>query len=279
MGPEFMRLCRVDAEEFAALRKPSWIWRGCMFLARFALASQNMGIWGAYKVFIASRWNRSLQSVHIRGIGEFWFRGGMDFGVMSHFYNLGYRIVDTPGRPITRIIDGGANIGVESRRFAHFHPNAHVIAVEPELKNFDMLSRNLSPPHVAVRAALWPRPAKLALEFGDTPEGCRVYEDPRANCEAVTIPQICDEAGWDEIDILKLDIEGAEYELFSNGCEGWIGRVNCFIFECPDPARPTTTARIFAKLPSADYRTEICGECLVVMKADLPWKLEPQALL
>ena len=260
-------------------RQPSWVWRGLMFFARYTLAAQNMGLWGAYKVFVRSRWSRRVQSVRIRGIGRFWFRGGMDFGVMSHFYNSGYRIVDCDARPITRIVDAGANIGVETRRFAYFHPKATIVAIEPELKNFDMLLRNVRPPHVTVRAGLWPRQAKLAVLPGDTPEGCSVIEDGRALCPAITVPQLLEETGWDEIDILKLDIEGAEFEVFSDGAEAWVGRVNCFIFECPDLARPTTTARIFAKLPSQNYRTEICGESLVVMKADLPWRLQPQTLL
>ena len=228
-----------------------------MFFARYTLAAQNMGLWGAYKVFVRSRWSRRVQSVRIRGIGRFWFRGGMDFGVMSHFYN----------------------IGGETRRFAYFHPKATIVAIEPELKNFDMLLRNVRPPHVTVRAGLWPRQAKLAVLPGDTPEGCSVIEDGRALCPAITVPQLLEETGWDEINILKLDIEGAEFEVFSDGAEAWVGRVNCFIFECPDPARPTTTARIFAKLPSQNYRTEICGESLVVMKADLPLRLQPQTLL
>jgi FkbM family methyltransferase len=258
--------------------------RALMALVRFIAAAQNMGLWGAFNVYLRSRWSRRLQCVTVRGIGRFWYRGGTDFGVMSHFYNEGYRIIDGDGPKITRIVDGGANIGVETRRFAYFHPEAAIVAVEPAQSNYDVLERNVRehPSIVPIRAALWPRSAQLAIIPGDTPEGFSVTETMRPDwpiCDTITVPDILERMGWSEIDIFKLDIEGAEFELFGSGSQDWIGRVNCFIFECPDASRSTTTARIFAALPSERYRTAICGECLVVIKHALPWALRPQTRL
>jgi FkbM family methyltransferase len=260
------------------------VWRGLMFFARYVLATRNMGLWGAFKVYVRSRWSWRIQSVNIKGIGEFWYRGGTDFGVMSHFYNEGYHIVDCADQPITRIIDGGANIGVETRRFAYFYPRAGIVAVEPEQGNYEILKRNTCrlPSILTLRAALWPHTARLTILPASTPEGFAVAEveaDSPNKCDAVTIPEILNMTGWTDIDILKLDIEGAEYELFGEEIQHWVGRVNCFIFECPDPAHPTATARIFASLPSVNYRTEICGECLVIMKQNMPWTLSRETLL
>jgi FkbM family methyltransferase len=192
--------------------------RALMALVRFATAAQNMGWCGAFNVYVRSRWDRRLQSVNIHRVGKFWYRGGLDFGVMSHFYNDGYHILDHDGHRITRIIDGGANIGVETRRFAYFHPQATIVAVEPAQSNYDVLKRNARghPSIVPIRAALWPRPGQLAIIPGDAPEGFSVTEADRPDlptCDTITISDILRRMGWAEIDILKLDIEGAEYDV------------------------------------------------------------------
>ena len=39
-----------------------------------------------------------------------------------------------------------------------------------------------------------------------------------------SMDSILTEHGIDEIDLLKVDIEGAESQLFGAGCESWLGR-------------------------------------------------------
>ena len=265
-------------------RKISIFWRIFAFLARYCLAAQNMGLWGAFRVYVLSRWNARLQSVDIRGLGKFWFRGRTDFGVMSHYYILNYHLLDSAANPVRTIVDGGANIGDETRRFAHFHPDATIVAVEPETENFAMLSRNAEqfPKIVPRRAGLWSRQGMLSIAPADIAEGFSVSESTgvgHGSCEALTIPGLMAQMGWDTIDILKLDIEGAEYELFGEGVEEWVGKVNCFIFEVPDCGRTHSTARIFRSLPSEEYHTEVCGENLIVMKSSLGWVLSREELL
>lgn len=40
----------------------------------------------------------------------------------------------------------------------------------------------------------------------------------------------------DRIDILKIDIEGAESVLFSQDCHDWLSRTNCLAIEIHDEA-------------------------------------------
>ncbi|MBV6440280.1 MAG: hypothetical protein EPGJADBJ_01945 [Saprospiraceae bacterium] len=83
-------------------------------------------------------------------------------------------------------------------------------------------------------------------------------------------------ANWqmDEVDILKLDVEGAEKEIFSENLE-WLPRVNCFIFEVPDSDAPFATQQIYNQLNKTGlkYKSHICSECLVLIKEGLPWEL------
>jgi hypothetical protein len=68
------------------------------------------------------------------------FRGKMG-GVLSHYYSPGYRILDTTTNPVRVIIDAGANIGDETLRFRHFHPEAEIVAIEPDSGNFAVLCK------------------------------------------------------------------------------------------------------------------------------------------
>ena len=77
---------------------------------------------------------------------------------------------------------------------------------------------------------------KLKVQRGVTHEGYRVTEatDQDYDLEAVTIEQLMNDHELPRIDILKLDIEGAEYHLFARNFESWIDKIQVIIFECDD---------------------------------------------
>jgi len=91
---------------------------------------------------------------------------------------------------------------------------------------------------------------------------------------AWNIPDIMRKMKWKKIDILKLDIEGSEYELFTRNAEEWIDGINSFIFEVPDNDKAGSTQAIYRALKGRDYNSYICGENLVLIRADLPWQLK-----
>ena len=53
------------------------------------------------------------------------------------------------------------------------------------------------------------------------------------------------EFGLDHVDLLKLDVEGAEIELFSD-CSGWIDSVDAIVTELHDWFRPGCTRAFYA---------------------------------
>ena len=83
------------------------------------------------------------------------------------------------------------------------------------------------------------------------------------------------------IDILKLDIEGAEKYIFDSTAEEWISRVKVIIFECPDRDSPGTTMNIFNTLKRNNwkFRTYIHGENFVMIRDDIKWDLESNLFL
>src|SRR5262249_44431289 len=126
------------------------------------------------------------------------------------------------------IIDAGANVGYASVFFAETFPKARIIAIEPEPANFALLQQNTAPYAnvTPVRAAIWPHAASVSIENpNDEAWAFRVQEGDRSNgntIRGVSVPELVAEHGISSIDIFKIDIEGAEKELFQPGCESWL---------------------------------------------------------
>ncbi|MBY0436482.1 MAG: FkbM family methyltransferase, partial [Cyclobacteriaceae bacterium] len=92
--------------------------------------------------------------------------------------------------------------------------------------------------------------------------------------ESTTMNRIVKENSISQIDILKIDIEGAEKALFSENLE-WLKIVNCLIFEVPDVDAPYTTQLVYRALSvlGFDFRTFVCSECIVLIKSTVDWEL------
>lgn len=139
------------------------------------------------------------------------------------------------------IIDAGANIGLASIFFAHCFPNTKIFALEPERSNFDLLESNVSPyPNVVpIHAALWhideeinlidPGRGKWAF-MTEMKNGSELAGDTCHTVEAMTVDTLMKKFDLDQIDILKIDIEGAEREVFSDSAL-WIDKVDSIIVE------------------------------------------------
>jgi FkbM family methyltransferase len=137
------------------------------------------------------------------------------------------------------IVDCGANIGCSSAYFLSQFPNARLIAIEPDEDNFKMLERNLAPYGVrarALRAAVWADGGqRLRCVRGEYRDGldwsCTVVADGSGDTVGVTISELLDTSGEQDIDLLKIDIEGAERYILAPGRTGWLARVRDLCIE------------------------------------------------
>jgi FkbM family methyltransferase len=183
-------------------------------------------------------------------------------------------------RPRT-IIDGGAYIGLSAIYFTIRYPGVRVIAVEASELNFDLLVRNTSafPNIEPVNAALWPEPGSLVLtDPGTGLWGLQVKAlagapdtatDPAregaALVRAITIGDIIRDHGLDKIDLLKVDIEGAEKELFSEPGP-WLDQVDAICIELHDWFKAGCTRTFFAAV--GDFGVEAWrGENVLVARS------------
>lgn len=249
------------------------------WLSRFIIGTENLGFLSAIKVFIVSRYSNQTRKIIIKKLNrDFFFRGKDDRGVLSHFYQPGYRIIDSPENSVLTIIDAGANIGDEVLRFRYFHPDAKIIAIEPESSNYELLKLNCeSDPKVrTIKKGLWSKDCFLKILPGNSYEAFRVTEVAEGNTydvESISINSLVEQFDLKSIDILKLDIEGSEYFLFSENYQEWIDLVKVFIFEAPDSDYPGSVMQIFRALENRKYNVFLHGENIVAIRADVPWQL------
>lgn len=140
-------------------------------------------------------------------------------------------------RTIRTVIDLGANVGLASRWLLNAFPESRVIAVEPEPGNLEMLRQN-SRGHpidvfgVAIGAN--PREALMFTRSGE--HGFTIADKPRPDDRTTVVSvermeHILASSGSDAVDLLKVDVEGAEAEIFSD-CAAWIHRVDWLMIEC-----------------------------------------------
>ena len=147
------------------------------------------------------------------------------------------------------IVDAGANVGFASILFATRYPDARIIAIEPESANFELLVENTRPYAniETIQAALWKESGEIDLldaGFGNwgfmTGDADR---DPQPGVAAVsriralTIDELMRDYNIRSIDILKIDIEGAEREVFQTAA-GWIEYVQAMIVELHERMKP-----------------------------------------
>jgi FkbM family methyltransferase len=203
---------------------------------------------------------------------------------MAHFFYPGTRILDTAACPVRVIVDAGANIGIETIRMRHFFPQARILAIEPSTENYRFLVMNTAEDKGFVETlhnAVWSTQVALHLQPGETNEAFSVRPvepDEPSDLEAISMDAVLQRVGG-EIDILKMDIEGSEDEVFRNNTE-WVNHVKVFIFECPDRDHPGAALQIFRTLGHLPLDTFISGgENLVLIRRDTGWRLETTSYL
>lgn len=169
----------------------------------------------------------------------------------------------------TRIIDGGGNIGLTAAYFASRYPAAKIITVEPDPNNFELLKKNTAgyPNITALNTGLWSSSASLVVrDLGLGDNGFVVEEvDPSTpgSLRAVSIGDIMQQQQWDTIDLLKLDVEGAEKEIFSSNTESWLPKTKVLVIELHDEMKKGASKAVFAALNQYDFSFSTAGENVI----------------
>jgi FkbM family methyltransferase len=173
------------------------------------------------------------------------------------------------------VIDAGAHVGLSTLTLAHRFPEARIIALEPDAGNFAMLRRNTA--HldrvVALNRALWSGPARLMLKNPEATPCSYQFTDVGGDADrtvpAAGINDLMREFGLQQIDVLKIDIEGAEIEVFGAADRSWLRHVAMLIIETHDRMRAGCTDAIVAALDES-WTRGAHGEYMVLARPSGP---------
>lgn len=151
---------------------------------------------------------------------------GDQFILQEIFDNDYYEVKPRP--ELRRILDVGAHVGCFSALWRTHNPKAEIVAVEPHPDNQEPLRLNASTfGFGVVEAAVAYRPLKLWSSLTVDP-GCTATSklaDHGLTVPLKTLREICALLGWNHIDLLKVDIEGGEFDLFRSGDLDLVGEV------------------------------------------------------
>jgi FkbM family methyltransferase len=170
------------------------------------------------------------------------------------------------------ILDCGGNVGGSALYFLWKYPNTHITVVEPDPANFSVCKENLERyirqgRVTCLQSGIWHRKTGLKLvrstlgqEWSIEVRECSDGET--ADLEAIDIGTILAQSGYDTIDILKIDIEGAERRILrsDSGFESWLDRTRHLAIEL----HGEDCTRIFLEAMSAyDYEPKARGDVTI----------------
>jgi FkbM family methyltransferase len=157
----------------------------------------------------------------VYGLAEYDFNG-IDWGEVHH------------------VIDAGANVGAFTL-WVTVRARCHVVSLEPNPETFALLRENIEGAGIQSRVKL--ENVALAGARGRRTLHLHQYstaaslEDQSDSHSAVqvetsTLGDVIMQSGFPHVDLLKIDIEGAEYEVFSDPDLQALDRVRFIILEC-----------------------------------------------
>lgn len=184
-----------------------------------------------------------------------------------------YASIDSNKEQVVRILDLGANIGLSATSFLSEYPNAALCVVEPDPENYKLLLENLKPFMKEGRdvhcynTAVYNIETQLFMEDpGVGSHGFRAVERKTSTgaegLRSVSVNGLLAALKWDRVDIIKIDIEGAEKELFEENIE-WIDRTRYLIVETHDRFKQNATKTVFKALSSKQYQMKIWNQNLL----------------
>ncbi len=219
----------------------------------YIFLSMVRGIDGNY----AARRIRSF-SVSLDGhIARVYFKGLLDFYILEGVFID--REYDVSLKDARTIFDLGSNTGLTVVFFKLRHPNAKVFAFEPDPNNAEVLRKNTEAfgDSVVIYEAAVSGNKNDTISFFVSREhwsssGARKKEtDTEVTVRAVTLDAVMKDHSLSAIDILKFDIEGAEYDVLRSF--SGLRSVRYIAGEVHEDLIPVTLEQFFELLKEFDY--------------------------
>jgi FkbM family methyltransferase len=184
---------------------------------------------------------------------------------------------ELPASPV--LVDLGANIGGFSREFLGRFPEARLLLVEadPYLVESLLAEFGRCPRAKLFQGLIGPKTTpRVPFFLSRIPEGNSVHpafsahwsegETRRIEVEMIALPELLARAGFDHVDLLKVDIEGSEWDLLdglSPTLAQSIGQITVEFHDFMAPELRVRTEATIAHLRQLGYRVSCRGTHLV----------------
>lgn len=158
-------------------------------------------------------------------------KNGIDTDVFDYVFN---RLYHRPSRPIRAgfptILDLGVNIGLSIVDFKTLYPSSTVIGFELDRDNYDLALINCKAFEgvTIINKAIWfeNKPMKYDKKYNS--DAYHISDEKETensiSVETITISQIIQDFRLESIDYVKMDIEGAEKQIFEHDLS-WLKQV------------------------------------------------------
>jgi len=238
--------------------------------------------WNGVKILKeVSRNTDGIFSVQLKGIRHPFFLRGKSSDIPIFYQIFYYKEYEVSYKFSPKyILDLGANIGLASIYFRNVYPDAIIVAVEPDSENFNMLLKNTEvyDDIHCIKYGVWNKSTNL--EIIDRDKGEWRYSTKEVEFEnehtvkAISIEDIIEKFNIPYIDIIKMDIESAEKEVFEGHHEKWLPKVKSLIIELHDTYKEGCSKSLFNALINYNFSTRLKGENIICDMKQIDNKLE-----
>ncbi len=215
--------------------------------------------WELRRIEQIPRYNRGVTSLFGPG---FEFVDSASFLFIHHelFHKHAYEF--QTDRPAPRIIDGGANVGLSLVYFKKLYPESTVLAFEADPLIHSVLTANVASlglKGVTLRnEALWDQPGSVRF-LSDHADAGRVGDgDTGVEVPSLLLQEVLDQP----VDLLKLDIEGAEYRVLKTAQESLAQVDRLFVEYHSHTDKPQELAGLLQVLADSGFRYYITAPCV-----------------
>ncbi|SMC35276.1 FkbM family methyltransferase [Moheibacter sediminis] len=160
-------------------------------------------------------------------------------GDINIFYEIFWKKVyaippDFVQNPLT-IIDLGGHVGFTSIYYSLQYPNAKIFSVEASRENFNILQSNVRQFEniIPINKAIYPIDGEVLFDESGFSYNTKISNVGKP-IESVSVNTLMKTYGFDNIDLMKIDIEGAESELLKTNTE-WLEKTDTIIIELHNP--------------------------------------------
>jgi FkbM family methyltransferase len=183
----------------------------------------------------------------------FFFRPGIadENTILATYKEDEYGFVGFKPSPGEAMIDAGGYVGSTAILYAQLYPEARIFCVEPLPENIEIIKKNIETNHLEdritlIQKALWSvSGASIPIFYRDQstvgavhkfvgsafPNYHETVSKDSASALSISLPEIMELFKIARVRLLKMDIEGAEYEALGGCPESYLRQIQTMVGE------------------------------------------------